>query len=77
MNSTILPAFPASLVTATAEAGHELAHQMAERALAERAETPEDMAAHLSNPPAPSLEALTATYFQAVAAANNGWAEVK
>jgi hypothetical protein len=66
-------AFPDSLRTATASEGHLLARELAERALLDRVGTARDIAAHLSAPPQPSLEALTAAYFQAVAAANHGW----
>lgn len=70
--NTLAP-FPASLRTATPLQGHALARQLAEQALAGRAQEPLDMAAHLASPPPPSLEVLTATYFQAVTAANSGW----
>ena len=53
--------------------GQLLARQLAESALAERTTAPADMAAHLATPPAPSIEMLTAVYFQTVAAANAGW----
>lgn len=66
------PTFPASLRTATLAEGHRLARQLAERQLAEPARHA-DMAAHLSTSPPPSVELLTATYFQAVVAANRGW----
>jgi hypothetical protein len=65
--------FPASLHTPTPADGHALARKLAWQALAERASSSYDMASQLSAPPAPSLEALTAAYFQAVAAANAGW----
>lgn len=65
--------FPASLHTPSPAEGHALARQLAAQALAERTTSWRDMAAHLSAPPPPSLEALTAAYFQAVAAANAGW----
>lgn len=68
--------FPASLRTATPAEGHRLARELANRALAERAESRLDMAGHLSLPPPPSLEALTAAYFTAVAVVNLGWAQV-
>ncbi len=65
--------FPDSLRTATPSEGHTLARQMAEIALDERSAAHRDMAAHLSDPPAPSIEALTAAYFQAVAVVNDAW----
>ena len=46
---------------------------MAEFALAERSASHYDMAAHLSAAPAPTIEMLTAVYFQTVADANAGW----
>ncbi len=64
---------PESLHTATPAEGHALARQWAEYALVERRASHRDMAAHLSAPPAPSVELLTAAYFQTVAAANAGW----
>lgn len=66
--------FPSSLRTTTPADGHALARQLAEFALAERGARDRDMAAHLSAPPPASLELMTAVYFQAVAAANAGWA---
>ncbi len=68
--------FPASLRTATPAEGHALARQLAERALHERMTSVRDMAAHVAASPEPSLEALTAVYFQAVTAANQGWLRV-
>lgn len=65
--------FPDSLRTATPADGHDLARQLAELALAGRNAAHYDMAAHLSTSPAPSIEILTAAYFQTVAAANAGW----
>ena len=65
--------FPGSLLTATPAEGHRLARQLAEQALAESARDRRDMAAHLSSPPPPTVEALTAAYFQTVASANGGW----
>ena len=65
--------FPAPLHASTPAAGQLLARQLAESALAERTTAPADMAAHLATPPAPSIEMLTAVYFQTVAAANAGW----
>lgn len=65
--------FPDSLRTATPADGHILARRLAEFALGERGAAQRDMAAHLSTPPAPPLEMLTAVYFQTVAAANAGW----
>ena len=70
MNTTT---FPTSLRTPTPSDGHALARQLAASALAERTASTSDMAAHLSAPAAPSLEALTAAYFQVVAVANTGW----
>lgn len=70
MNATT---FPDSLRTATPVEGHALARELAQRALAEQARDLRDIASHLAKPPAPSLEALTAAYFQAVASANDGW----
>ncbi|MES2696476.1 MAG: hypothetical protein V4773_23610 [Verrucomicrobiota bacterium] len=67
--------FPQSLRTATLAEGHALARELAERALAERRESRIDMASHLATAATPSLEALTAVYFQAVAAANVGWSK--
>jgi hypothetical protein len=64
---------PDSLRSVTPADGHAIARQLAEFALAERSAAQPDMAAHLSAPPAPSIEMLTAVYFQAVAAANAGW----
>lgn len=65
--------FPASLQTLTPIEGHALARQLASRALEERATSTGDMAAHLANLVTPSIEALTAAYFQAVSEANHGW----
>lgn len=65
--------FPDSLRAATPAEGHQLARQLAAQALAERVHDQRDMAAHLSSPPPPTVEALTAVYFQTVAAANGGW----
>lgn len=65
--------FPSSLHTSTPAEGHALARQLAEQALTERTSSWRDMAEHLSAPPAPSVEALTVAYFQAIAAANAGW----
>lgn len=65
--------FPSSLLTATPAEGHQLARQLAAQALAERIHDQHDMAAHLSSPPPPTVEALTAVYFQTVASANGGW----
>ncbi len=49
------------------------ASQLAEFALAARSASPFDRAAHLSAPSAPSIEMLTAVYFQTVVGANAGW----
>lgn len=65
--------FPASLRTTTPAEGHRLARELAARALAERTSSTSDIASHLAASPAPSLEALTAAYFSAVASANDGW----
>ena len=65
--------FPDSLRTVTPADGHALARHLAELALAERNASQRDMAAHLSASPAPSIETLSAVYFQTVAAANAGW----
>jgi len=65
--------FPDSLRAATPVAGHALARQMAEFALAERSTSQHDMAAHLSAPPPAPVETLTAIYFQTVATANASW----
>jgi hypothetical protein len=65
--------FPDSLEATTPAEGHALAGKLAEFALAERGTSHHDMAAHLSASPAPSLEILTAQYFQIVAAANGAW----
>ena len=65
--------FPSSLVTPTVAEGHTLARRLAEAAIAERRRAPPTMADHLSSSAAPSLEALTAAYFQSVAAVNQGW----
>jgi hypothetical protein len=73
MSTITAPGFPATLRTVTPAEGHALARQLAERALAERTHFTRDVAAHLSSPSVPSLEALTAVYFQTVAAANQGW----
>ncbi len=72
MNASIAT-FPGSLRTATPADGLTLARQLADRALQDRAQSTDDMAAHPTSAPAPSLESLTTTYFQAVAAANDGW----
>ena len=65
--------FPDSLHAANPSEGHALARKLAELALAERSAPHRDMAAHLSSPPAPSVEVLTALYFQTIAAANGAW----
>ena len=65
--------FPDSLQAVTPAAGHALARQLAECALAAGGPADHDMAAHLSTPAAPSVELLTALYFQTVAAAPGGW----
>ncbi|MCX6950660.1 MAG: hypothetical protein NTV51_00490 [Verrucomicrobia bacterium] len=65
--------FPDSLRAAAPADGHALARQLAEFALAGRDAAPRDIAAHLSSPPAPAIETLTALYFQTVSAANGGW----
>lgn len=64
---------PDSLQTPTLAQGHELARKLAEFALAERSASHRDVAAHLSAGPAPSVEMLTALYFQTVTAANGAW----
>lgn len=64
--------FPSSLRTGTPAEGQLLARNLAEHQLAASAR-PADMAAHLAQPAPPSVELLTAIYFQAVAAANRGW----
>ena len=66
--------FPSSLQTPTAAEGYALACDLAARALAERRSSVTNMAAHLASGSMPSIEALTAAYFQAVAVANSGWA---
>ena len=65
--------FPDSLRAATPAEGHALARKLAEFALAERSISHRDMAAHLSAEAAPSIEMLTAFYFQPIAAANGAW----
>lgn len=65
--------FPVSLQTASVAEGHALALRLAEAALAERRTARTTMADHLSAGAAPSVEALTAAYFQAVAVVNYGW----
>jgi len=65
--------FPISLVAPTVAEGHALARRLAEAALAERRNALSTMADHLSASAAPSVEALTAIYFQAVAVVNQGW----
>lgn len=65
--------FPSALLTGTPAEGRRLARRFAEQALAERAHDRHGPAAHLFPPP-PTVEALTAAYFQAVASANGGWA---
>jgi hypothetical protein len=65
--------FPDSLSAASPAAGHALARQLAESALAAGGASDHDMAAHLSTRAAPPVEMLTALYFQTVAAANGGW----
>jgi hypothetical protein len=65
--------FPESLDATTPAEGHALARKLAEFALAERSTSHRDVAAHLSAPPNPSVEMLTALYFQATTAANGAW----
>ncbi len=65
--------FPSSLHTPTPAEGHALARQLAERALDEQRQSRATMADHLTTQIAPSVEALTAAYFNAVSAANEGW----
>lgn len=55
-------------------AGHAIASPPTEFALAGRSAAQPDPAAHRSGQPAPSIEMLTASFFQTVAAATNaGW----
>lgn len=63
--------FPASLRTPTLAEGLALARRLAERALAERRTSRIES----TTPTAwlPSLDALTAVYFQAVTTINGGW----
>lgn len=63
--------FPASLRTPTLAEGLALARRLAERALAERRTS--RVESTTSATWLPSLEALTAVYFQAVTAINGGW----
>ena len=65
--------FPPSLRTTTPAEGHARARQLAERALDEQRRSRATMAEHLTTQLIPSVEALTAAYFNAVAAANEGW----
>ena len=65
--------FPSSLRTTSPAEGHLLARQLAVRALDEQRRSRTTMAEHLTTQPIPSVEALTAAYFNAVAAANEGW----
>lgn len=73
MHRDIMKTFPDSLKAPTPAEGHALARRVAQFALAEGSNPRVEMAAHLSNTPAPSLEILTAVYFQTVAAANGAW----
>ncbi len=63
--------FPSTLYTVTLEEGHILARQLAMRALGEQNYA--TAAAYLRSASPPSLEVLTALYFQTVAAANASW----
>jgi hypothetical protein len=65
--------FPDSLHATTPAEGHTLARKLALSALAESKTPYCDMAAHLSTRPIPSVEMLTALYFQTIAAANGAW----
>jgi hypothetical protein len=65
--------FPDSLHAVTPAEGYILARQLAEFALADRGTSHRDMAAHLSTLPAPSVEMITALYFQTIAATNGAW----
>lgn len=65
--------FPDSLRSVPPAEGHAIAGQLAKFALAERSAAQPDLAAHLSAPPDPSIEMLTASFFPTVAAANAGW----
>jgi hypothetical protein len=65
--------FPESLQAMNPAEGHALARKVAESALAERNASPRDMTAYLSTQTAPSVEMLTAVYFQTIAAANGSW----
>lgn len=65
--------FPDTLLTPDPASGHALARRLAELTLNESRADDCSMAAHLSAAPVPSIESLTASYFQAVAAANGGW----
>jgi hypothetical protein len=78
MRADIIPMRPMnlfadSLTAVTPAEGHALARKLAEFALAERSTSHRDMASHLSTGPTPSVEMLTAVYFQAIAAANGAW----
>ncbi len=63
--------FPASLRTPTLAEGLALARGLAERAIAERRTSRVESTTSASW--LPSLEALTAVYFQAVTTVNGGW----
>jgi hypothetical protein len=64
---------PATLRTATLADGYDLARELALHTLEGSKRVPSDMAVHLSTTATRSVELLTATYFQAIAAANIGW----